>query len=477
MVHCVHRYRSVKYPGIAAIVLYCAGSLPAQTANPTEPTRPAERERVLLDRIESLEKRLAALEAKLATPPEAVSSGVLGAGATGAAAAPLTPSTAPAADKRTPVLSFVPGTTLSLYLDGYYGYNFNRPVGRANLLRANDVLSNNLTLNQLGLILERAPDIAAERWFGGRVDLMFGQNTETLQGGTQNEPRPQVYRSLFQAYGTYVFPVGTGLTVDFGKFYSAFGFENNYAYDEINYSRSFYFNYLPFYHMGFRTTYSVNDMLTLQHWLVNGANQTEDFNGFKSNAFLLTIKPTKTVSWNVNYYFGQESRDLVPAYNPVAPTIPTQPGLSVTPTPGPKLNGRSHIIDTYASWSPSQKVTFAGEFDHVVSRLLKNGPASHVLGGAAYAQYRFTPRFVLAGRFEYLRDHGGLFSGITQDLKEHTVTATYQPAEGMQLRFEYRRDFSNRFFFLTDVADILKKEQNTATVGMVWWFGGKSESW
>src|SRR2546423_13447600 len=123
---------------------------------------------------------------------------------------------------------------------------------------------------------------------------------------------------------------------------TALGLENGYSYDEINYSRSFYFNYLPFYHMGFRTTYNVNSKLSVQHWLVNGANQAEDFNGYKSNAFLLTIKPTKTISWNVNYFFGQENRDLRPAYNPEVPPLPTQPGLSVTPASGPKLNGRTH---------------------------------------------------------------------------------------------------------------------------------------
>ena len=76
-----------------------------------------------------------------------------------------------------------------------------------------------------------------------------------------------------------------------------------------------------------------------------------------------------------------------------------------------------------------------------------------------------------------MQDHGGLFSGITQALKEHTLTATYQPADGVQMRLEYRRDFSNRAFFLTDVPGFLKKEQDTATLGMIWWFGGKRESW
>jgi hypothetical protein len=449
--------------------------LSAQTAS-TSPVQLSDRERELLDRIATLEKRVAALEGKSSGTEQPAPGSVLGAAATGAAAMPVAANTQSEEAAKRGVLG-LPGSTLNFYFDGYYGWNFNRPVGRVNLLRANDVLSNNFALNQVGLILERAPDVANGRRYGGRVDLMFGQNTETLQGGAQNEPRPQVYRNLFQAYGTYVFPVGTGLSVDFGKFYSALGFENNYAYDEINYSRSFYFNYLPFYHMGFRTTYNVNDKLTAQYWLVNGANQTEDFNGFKSNAFLFTIKPTKTISWNANYYFGQENRDLAPAYNPAVPSLPTEPGLSVTPVPGPKLNGKTHIFDTYASWSPNAKITLAGEFDCVVSRLLADAAPSHVIGGAGYLQYRFTPKFTVSGRFEYLKDHGGLFSGVTQDLKEHTITATYQIIEGFQLRLEHRRDFSNQPFFLTETPGLLKKEQNTATLGLIWWFGGKRESW
>ena len=50
------------------------------------------------------------------------------------------------------------GTTISVNLDGYYSYNFNRPVGQVNLLRAYDVTANSFNLNQAGLILERAPD-------------------------------------------------------------------------------------------------------------------------------------------------------------------------------------------------------------------------------------------------------------------------------------------------------------------------------
>ena len=140
-------------------------------------------------------------------------------------------------------------------LDAYYGYNFKDPVGRVNLLRAYDVSSNAFSLNQAAVIFERAPDLDAGRRFGARLDLQFGQATATLQGNPVNEPRPGIYRNIFQAYGTYVIPVGSGLTVDFGKWASSLGIEGNYTQFQINYSRSYWFNFLPFYHMGIRTQY------------------------------------------------------------------------------------------------------------------------------------------------------------------------------------------------------------------------------
>lgn len=374
------------------------------------------------------------------------------------------------------VLDFWNETTVNLTVDGYYGYNFNHPAGRINLLRANDVTSNSFNLNQATLVVERAPDVKAGRRFGVRLDLQYGQATETLQGSAVNENRPQVYRPVLQAYGTYVFPVGNGVTVDFGKWVSALGIESNFTKDQMNYSRAFYFNFLPFYHFGFRTNYAVNDKFNITHWLVNGANQSEDFNGFKSQALLLNLKPTRRVSWNVNYYTGLESRDTTPSLNPGVSPLPTQPGLS-TDVVNPVPRGRLHIFDTYATWNATDRLTLAGEFDYVISRSQTFSAPSRVTGGALYARYQFTPALALAGRAEYLSDRGGLFSGVTQALKETTLTGEYKFADGFLARAEWRRDFSNQPFFLTAVPGVLKKEQNTATLGLVWWFGRKQGSW
>ena len=179
-------------------------------------------------------------------------------------------------------------------------------------------------------------------------DLDFGwtscmaKRLKRCKAGRKTSRDPDILRPLFQAYGTYIFPVGNGLSFDFGKFASALGYEGNYTKDQINYSRAYWFNFLPFYHMGFRTTYAVNDKLSVTNWLVNGANQAEDFNGFKSTAFLVNLKPTSRFLWNLNYYVGQEQRDLVPSVNPV--TIAShQPRPPVKPIVR-GANGRFQVL-------------------------------------------------------------------------------------------------------------------------------------
>jgi hypothetical protein len=383
-----------------------------------------------------------------------------------------------------PVSPQLPGTlpggaTLNYYLDAYYEYNFNQPVGRVNDLRAYDVLSNTFSLNQADFIFDLDPDLSAHRRYGFRVDLQFGQATETLQGNPANEPRPDIYRNIFQAYGSYIVPAGHGIDIDFGKWASSLGIEGNYTKDQINYTRSYYFYFLPFYHAGVRTSYKINDKLTANYWIDNGTNQSEPTNGYKDELFGWTATPAKSVNWTFNYYNGQEHPNTVPAANCI---VPVQPGLCEAPiTPAP--SGKIHIFDSYATWQATQKLTLAGEADYLIEREWANaapGESSapeHVDGGAAYAQYQFTPRIALGARTEYLSDRGGLFSNATQALKEGTATYRYNFADGFDAFLEYRRDWSNRPYFITSNPAAPVNHQDTTTLGLVGWYGGKQGSW
>jgi len=345
--------------------------------------------------------------------------------------------------------------TFGVTLEGYYQYNANRPYDRVNLLRAYDTRANVFSIQQAAIVVESAPKVDEGRRFGARIDLQFGQATETVQGSPANEPRPDVYRNVWQAYGTYVFPVGRGLQTDFGKFASILGYETNYAKDNNHFSRAYLFNFLPFYHSGLRTTLPVSDEVTLLYMLTNGIQQTEDFNDFKSNHFAAIVKPIGSVTWTVNYYFGQEQSD---AGEPTGP------------------DGFFRVFDTYVSYAPTPKLGLGLDVNDVTSEVNKADPELSLHGIGAYARYQVTSPAALAVRYERLDDEG-LFGGIDQVLHEVTATAEYEFANGFLVRGEFRRDWSNKAFFTGPEPGGLRTAQNTFLIGMVWWFGNKPGAW
>jgi hypothetical protein len=466
---------------VAVLITFSPWVCRAQEKNEESPAELSKRVTQLAALVEKLQTRVDELESKLgAAVTPSTESGP-------AEVAPAPPEPAPTAQAAAPQTSGTPvlpqrvagllgGTTVNFMFDGYYGYNFNNPIGRVNLLRSYDVLSNAFSLNQADVVLENAPDPENGKRFGLRLDLQFGQATATLQGNSTSETRPDVYRNIFQAYGTYVFPIGTGLTVDFGKWASSLGMEGNYTKDQINYSRSLLFDFLPFYHMGLRMNYKLNDVVALNYWIVNGTQQVEPTNGFKDEMFGFVITPRKTINWTVNYYLGMEHPDTEYLPNYTGTSLPTEQGLAFEPILN-EPHGKLHIFDTYANWQASPKLTFAWEGDYVVERLFENSAPQHVTGTAVYARYQLAPKFAIGARTEYLDDRGGLFTSATQAVKEQTFTVEQVIASGLLVRAEWRRDASNHPYFLTNTLDVLKKEQNTATLGVVWWFGGKQGPW
>jgi hypothetical protein len=339
--------------------------------------------------------------------------------------------------------------------EGYYQFNGNRPHDRINLLRAYDTRTNVFSIQQAAIVVESAPAVDQGRRFGARVDLQFGQATETVQGSPVNEPRPDVYRHVWQAYGSYVFPIGRGLQTDFGKFASNLGYETNYAKDNSHFSRAYLFNFLPFYHSGLRVSLPVSDEVTLLYMLTNGIQQTEDFNNFKSHHVTSIAKLPANLTWTANYSFGQEQPDE---------ELPDGP------------DGFFRAFDTYVTYAATPELTVGLDANYVTNAVQSDDEALSLQGTGVYARYQVSSPAAIALRYERLDDEG-LFGGIDQVLHEVTATAEYKFAEGFLVRGEFRRDWSNEDFFTTRVPDALRNHQNTFTVGLVWWFGNKTGAW
>jgi len=90
---------------------------------------------------------------------------------------------------------------------------------------------------------------------------------------------------------------------------------------------------------------------------------------------------------------------------------------------------------------------------------------------------RFLWTAVRAVRAGYLADAGGRYSGITQYLKEGTLTLDYRPANGLLVRGEFRRDQSKQLYFWGPHLNLLESSQLTLGAGLAAWFGSTKGPW
>jgi len=106
---------------------------------------------------------------------------------------------------------------------------------------------------------------------------------------------------LQQAYLTAILPVGSGLTVDVGKFVTHMGYEVIESKDNWNYSRSFMFAYaIPYYHTGARASYTFSSTFSAAVHFVNGWNSYIDNNRSTSLGLMLNyaVTPSTDIIFN-----------------------------------------------------------------------------------------------------------------------------------------------------------------------------------
>jgi hypothetical protein len=410
--------------------------------------------------IEALEERIKILEEKLARMNEPSAAPV-------SAAAPVKDDVKPEAiaeikkevqdmkeeaKKNESFSNFFRSVEFSGIVDGYYSYNNNK-IDMFTQGRAFDVRHNSLSLQLAKATLERKN--SKESPLGFRIDMGLGETVDRIIS-VSDSSRNDGTKYMLQAYASYVAPLGSGLTLDFGKFYTPVGAEVIETKDNFNYSRGWLFTYGPYYHTGLRVKYGVNDKVTISGFLVNGwdnlfeNNVSDKFN--KTLGFQLGLTPSKKFALTATYMGGQE-----------AP-------LANVPFVSDRDNWRN-VFDTVGTIYVNDKLTLLGNF--VYGNDGDNtGTRGYWTGFAAYLKYAFNNRFAFSPRFEVLNDHHGLRTGVGQTVKDITLTQEIKIANNFLTRLEYRRDFSNQNFF-TNSGGAAKNNQNTFIVGLSYFFTTK----
>jgi hypothetical protein len=347
------------------------------------------------------------------------------------------------ASQEAAIMAFFRRTEVSGFVDMYYSYNFNKPSTRVAQLRNFDVQHNSISLNLAEFSLNKVP--TADSRGGFRLDLDYGPTQATIHAA---EPGgANVFQNIGQAYLSYLAPAGRGLQFDVGKFVTPLGYEVIKTRDNWNYSRSLLFTLaIPYYHVGARATYSFTDNFSLAGYVLNGWNNAVDNNTGKTVAVQGTIKPASSLTIVQNYIGGPE-----------------------------QANNNSdwrHVSDTILSYAVTSKVSLAANYDYGQDRIA--GSTVRWTGVAGYIRVQPNSWFAFSPRAEYYNDRDGFTTGAVQKVKEVTLTAELKHKDGVQMRLEYRRDFSSVPFFLKKGTETIKN-QDTVTVGVLYTFSFKAQ--
>ena len=335
-------------------------------------------------------------------------------------------------------LNFFRKTEVAGTLDTYFHYNFNEPeTGTLTPLRNFDFEHNQFSfaLAELALIKSATSDDRV----GFRLDLDYGPVTDWVHSA--DAAGPEVVKHFQQAYISYLAPVGTGLTFDVGKFVTQHGAEVIEAKDNWNYSRSLLFAWaIPYYHMGVRVGYAPNDQVTLGAALTNGWNNTKDNNSQRTYGVQAVIRPTASLSIVQNYMGGPEQTDNTDDWR--------------------------HLADTTVTYAVTDTLSVMGNYDY--GRDEVDGATVTWQGIGLYAKAQVNPVFAVIPRWEYYNDEDGFTTTAAQNVQEFTLTAEVKHSQGLIMRVEYRRDWSDVNFFSKN--GVSRDNQDTLSVGWVYAF-------
>lgn len=213
------------------------------------------------------------------------------------------------------------GLELGGWINGGATYNANNPSDGFNGAVTFADRANRFQLNQLNLFLQRNVESEGKKWdMGGRFDFLFGTDAIYAQAFgisafDENTGEPsnrgnwdlnlcckstRTYGiALPQAYLEAYIPVGNGLNIKAGHFYTPLGYETVPAPDNFFYTHAYILNSgEPFTHTGFLGSYTIN-----QNWAIQGGATTGSATGGWDGGFdkqLDNWGGLANIRWNSN---------------------------------------------------------------------------------------------------------------------------------------------------------------------------------
>lgn len=339
------------------------------------------------------------------------------------------------------------GVELGGYLDVASTYNLNDPFTQANSYRVYDTDDGDFVdIHAFQLYIDKLPEDVDE--VGFRVDMLYGEDATLIGGGSGVLADGNM--NIYQAYISYIAPIGNGLTIDLGRFATWHGYEVIESGANDQYSRSFMFGLaIPFTHTGARLTYTINEMWEVSYGLTQGWDTVEDNNDSLTHHFAIRTMPTDDIYIQNSVAYGPEMAGDNGSY--------------------------TFLYDLVATWQATDQLMLGANFDY------GNAEDATVAGGdadwwaiAGYVRYDITDKLYGAVRGEWMEDEdntrfgAGAFSDV--EVWEVTLTLGYEVVDGLLTRIEYRHDDADQDIFADDSTGTFDDSQDTIAFEVIYSF-------
>ncbi len=317
--------------------------------------------------------------------------------------------------------------------------NFNLPV------TFND-RANEYQLNQIYVSMGIEADESFVDWsFGGKLDLLYGTDyffttslgLETHRDGTprwnsEDGPRSGGGAALYglampQLYAELCAPVGNGVRLKFGHFYTILGYETVTALDNFFYSHSYTMQYgEPFTHTGMLGSTEVADGVTVHAGFTRGWDNWED--------------PDSDLS-----FLGGVELDLIQDTTTLAYAI----SVGDEDVPGGRGDDKRSTYSMVLTHHVNERTRYI--LQHDLGYQERGTPFSlrtaKWYGVNQYLITDVTDCLSAGSRFEWFRDHNNArilgFPTEGANYFNFTVGLNWRPAPNMVIRPELRWDWSN----------------------------------
>jgi len=329
------------------------------------------------------------------------------------------------------------------WLDQGFTWNPDSPDNRLNGPQGFNYRSNEYLMNQLYLILERPVNTEGGFWdIGGRVDLLYGtdyQFTEALgleleQDGTQkwNSDSHMTYGfALPQFYVEAFAPIGGGLTIKAGHFYTIVGYETVPAPDNFFYSHAYTHLYgEPFTHTGMLASYNLAPNVVVHSGWTLGVDNFTDPNDNLGYLGGITweLGPGTSIAYAFHWAEDSFQRRFENSAEYVQSIVfkhELAPGLR-------------YVFQTDFGYGEDQKVTRREGTGH-----------AEWYGTVHYLFYDICPNLTAGMRFEWFRDEDNArITGLGEfadggNYFDLTFGLNWKPLPSVIVRPEARWDWSN----------------------------------